>query len=123
MAKLFGSSLFGLRLEERDSYPALRILTTIYFDQDYDEISLDPAEVVEVFKFESEGKYDQIMQEDVRRFVKTYGTTDEELEEAFRRIFYPTMGIYGWNGGTLREALRKIADIFADPGNPGRRRP
>lgn len=108
---------------ERDDYPSLGYLVSLYFFQDYDIYGEDPDEIVEVFKFMNGKEYTVGVPDDIHRFISKYGATEKELEEAFERVFHPEMQIYGWNGRTLQEALNKIAEIMADPANPGRPRP
>jgi hypothetical protein len=123
MSKLRGVPYETKFPAERNAYPALKQLVKVYFFEDYDIISEDPDEIVEVFKHESGEEGIRGLPDDIHRFLNVYGATDEDLSAAFTRIFRPQMAIYGWNGRTLREALNKIVEIMSDPANLGRPRP
>ena len=105
---------------ERAPYPRLNNLVHGYFHQDYDILSEDPDEIMAIYKGREWPVVRDGLLADIRLFLATYGSSDAEVAESFRRIFKPDADFDGWNGRTTREALLKIVEILSDDVIPGK---
>lgn len=100
-------------VEDNSAYPLLQNLVRCYFDQDYDEISEDVDEIFAYYKAEAFPGTPEKLIEEVKRFLTTYDKGEEQLTQAFRKIFHPELSFFHWKGRTTRETLLKMIEIMS----------